>query len=94
MSTLQAQGLSWQAAAAHIVRDVSLHVAPGEFVGLLGPNGSGKSTVLRMIYRILRPASGQVCVDESDVWQGSARDNASASSQTNSTYPLSRSVRA
>ena len=76
MSTLHAQGLSWQAAAAHIVRDVSLHVAQGEFVGLLGPNGSGKSTVLRMIYRILRPASGQVCVGKSDVWQGSARDNA------------------
>lgn len=75
---LQASHLSWQAAAAHIVRDVSLHVAQGELVGLLGPNGSGKSTLLRMIYRILKPASGSVRVRGSDVWQSSARDNARA----------------
>lgn len=75
---LHAQQLCWQAAAAHIVRDVSLHVAPGEFVGLLGPNGSGKSTLLRMIYRVLRPVSGQVSVSGRDIWQASARDNARA----------------
>lgn len=75
---LQASHLSWQAAANHIVRDVSLHVAQGELVGLLGPNGSGKSTLLRMIYRILKPASGSVRVRGSDVWQSSARDNARA----------------
>ncbi|GAB2463042.1 MAG: ABC transporter ATP-binding protein [Comamonas sp.] len=76
MNHLEARHLHWQAAAAHIVRDVSLHAARGEFVGLLGPNGSGKSTLLRMVYRILRPAGGQVAVDGRDVWLGSARDNA------------------
>lgn len=75
---LQAKNLSWQAAAAHIVRDVSLHVAQGELVGLLGPNGSGKSTLLRMMYRILKPASGRVQVNGNDVWRSSARDNARA----------------
>ena len=75
---LQASHLCWQAAAAHILRDVSLHVAQGELVGLLGPNGSGKSTLLRMIYRILKPASGSVEVSGSDVWRSSARDNARA----------------
>ncbi|WP_370679502.1 ABC transporter ATP-binding protein [Comamonas sp. GB3 AK4-5] len=75
---LQAQGLHWQAAAAHIVRDVSLHVGRGEFVGLLGPNGSGKSTLLRMIYRILQPASGSVLLEGRDVWRSSARENARA----------------
>lgn len=73
---LQARSLHWKAAAAHIVRDISLQVSRGEFVGLLGPNGSGKSTLLRMIYRILRPASGSVCMDGQDIWQRSARDNA------------------
>lgn len=75
---LKVQGLHWQAAAAHIVRDVSLHVARGEFVGLLGPNGSGKSTLLRMIYRVLKPASGTVALQGRDVWRGSARENARA----------------
>ncbi len=75
---LRTEQLNWQTAAAHIVRDVSLHVAQGEFVGLLGPNGSGKSTLLRMIYRILRPTSGHVNVNGRNVWQMSARDNARA----------------
>ncbi|AVP58497.1 ABC transporter ATP-binding protein [Pulveribacter suum] len=73
---LQAQGLSWQAAAVHIVQDIHLHVRAGELVGLLGPNGSGKSTLLRMIWRTLRPSAGRVLRGGRDVWQASARDNA------------------
>ena len=90
---LQASQLNFQAAAAHIVRDVSLQVARGQFVGLLGPNGSGKSTLLRMIYRILRPASGTVCMQERDVWRHSARDNARAMAvlaQENASQSLAR----
>jgi len=77
-AALRAERLHWRAAAAHIVRDISLYVAPGELVGLLGPNGSGKSTLLRMIYRALKPGAGQVLHGERDVWRGSARDNARA----------------
>lgn len=77
---LQARALRWQAphsgAARSIVEDVSLHVADGELVGLIGPNGSGKSTVLRMIYRILKPTAGAVAVDGRDLWRRSARENA------------------
>jgi ABC-type polysaccharide/polyol phosphate transport system ATPase subunit len=42
--------------------DVTVHVEPGEAVGLVGRNGSGKSTLLRLVAGIIRPTSGRVAV--------------------------------
>ncbi len=41
-----------------VVRDVSLHCAPGTVTGFLGANGAGKSTTLRMLVGLTRPDSG------------------------------------
>lgn len=41
------------------VRDLDLHVEPGEVYGLLGPNGSGKSTTLKIILGLVSPTRGQ-----------------------------------
>lgn len=51
--------------AAH---DICLSVERGEFVGLIGPNGSGKSTVLKNLYRALKPDSGSVTLDGEDLF--------------------------
>jgi branched-chain amino acid transport system ATP-binding protein len=45
------------------VRAVSLHVLPGEIVGLVGPNGAGKTTLFRCVVGALRPNSGSVVFD-------------------------------
>lgn len=45
-----------------VVRDLSLHVAPGEVVALLGPNGAGKTTTLLTISGLLAPVGGSVDV--------------------------------
>ena len=47
----------------HAVENVSLDVAPGEFVCLLGPSGCGKSTLLNMFAGLDRPTSGEVLID-------------------------------
>lgn len=70
---LEVRNVSVAIGGTPILHDVSMDVAPGEFVGLIGPNGSGKSTLLRTIYRSVRPAEGTVLLGESDVWTISAR---------------------
>ncbi|MFF1277569.1 ABC transporter ATP-binding protein [Streptomyces marokkonensis] len=50
-----------------VVAGVNLLAAPGEITGLIGPNGSGKSSVLRTVYRHLRPAAGRVLLDGTDL---------------------------
>ncbi|HWH36052.1 MAG TPA: ABC transporter ATP-binding protein [Acidimicrobiales bacterium] len=42
------------------LRDVDLHVEPGEAVGLMGPNGSGKSTLLKILTRVMYPYAGRL----------------------------------
>ncbi len=49
------------------VDQVSLRVAPSEFLTLLGPSGSGKTTLLRMIGGFLSPNSGRILIDGDDV---------------------------
>jgi len=44
------------------VRDLTLHVPPGEFFCFLGPNGAGKTTTIKTACGLLRPSSGSVTV--------------------------------
>ncbi len=48
---------------------VSLHVAPGEVVGIVGPSGSGKSTLTKLVQRFHGPTSGDILLDGIDIAQ-------------------------
>ncbi|WP_031209218.1 ABC transporter ATP-binding protein [Mesorhizobium sp. L2C085B000] len=50
-----------------VIRDVSLDIAPGEFLSLLGPSGSGKSTILMSLAGFTHPTKGVIRIDERDV---------------------------
>src|SRR5215470_13642495 len=47
----------------HVLRDVSVDVAPQEVVVVIGPSGSGKSTFIRCINRLEEHQEGQIIVD-------------------------------
>lgn len=49
------------------VRDFTLSVTPGETVALVGASGAGKSTVLSLVIGFIRPTSGRVLLDGTDM---------------------------
>ena len=51
----------------HILKDISVSIAQGEFVSLLGPSGCGKTTTLRCIAGFERPDGGRILFGERDV---------------------------
>lgn len=44
------------------LKDISLRIEEGKFIGLMGPNGGGKTTLLKTIVGLIRPDKGKVVV--------------------------------
>jgi putative ABC transport system ATP-binding protein len=53
-----------ESAAVHVLDDVSLDIAPGDFAVLMGASGSGKSTLLNLIGAVDRPTRGRLFLGE------------------------------
>ena len=59
---LNVRDLSVNRAGSQILRDISMSITCGEFVGIVGPNGGGKSTLVLTILGILKPKTGSVTI--------------------------------
>lgn len=51
----------------HVLKNLSLKIAPGEFVALVGPSGVGKSTLCSLIPRFYETREGTITIDEQDI---------------------------
>ena len=51
------------------LKDVSLTIEQGEFIGLIGHTGSGKSTLIQHFNGLLKPTSGRVLINGEDIFQ-------------------------
>lgn len=49
------------------LKEVSVHVEPGQVVALVGPSGAGKTTLCNLIARFYAPTSGRITLDGRDV---------------------------
>ena len=57
-----------------VLRDINLHVQPGEMIGLVGHSGAGKSTLINLICRFYTPDSGRLEIDGEDIKQIDLKD--------------------
>lgn len=64
---LELQNVSFSYTKEEVIKDVSLQVHKGDYVGIIGPNGGGKSTLLKLMLGILKPNKGSVKIFNTDL---------------------------
>jgi len=64
---LHAQNITKTYRGRKVVNEVSVAVEQGEIVGLLGPNGAGKTTSFYMIVGLIKPLTGHIYLDDTDI---------------------------
>ena len=65
--SLYVKNLDYQIGNDQILKQISLEIRNGEFVGLVGPNGCGKSTLGRTVIGLYEPTDGQILFEGKDV---------------------------
>jgi len=66
-AALRATGVTAGYGGDPVIRDISVHVEPGQVVSLVGANGSGKSTLLKSLVGVIRMSAGTVTVGGRDL---------------------------
>ncbi len=49
------------------LKDVTLHIRPGESLAIVGENGSGKTTLIKLLTRLYKPTSGKITLEGLDL---------------------------
>ena len=74
MTKLKVNNLKFSIDKKEILKNISFDVPKGSFIGIIGPNGSGKSTLLKNIYRLYKPCSGEILLDDKNLFKMKNRD--------------------
>lgn len=61
------KGLSKLYGNNQVIKNIDMHIAPGEKVVIIGPSGSGKSTFLRCLNLLEQPTSGSIVFDGQEI---------------------------
>lgn len=72
MSAVALDGVTLARGGRIVLRDVSLAIERGEFIGVLGANGAGKTTLMRAILGLLPPSAGRITVNGRPPTRGDA----------------------
>jgi ABC-type branched-subunit amino acid transport system ATPase component/ABC-type branched-subunit amino acid transport system permease subunit len=77
-ATLSVEDVSVHFGGVVALDRVSLHVAPGEVLGLIGPNGAGKTTMIDCITGFAKPVTGSIRLDGRELAGLAAHERARA----------------
>lgn len=64
---LRVEDVSWSVIEKRIIESISFSALSDKTTGIIGPNGSGKTTLLRCLYKIYKPDSGTILLDEKNI---------------------------
>ena len=67
MESLIIKNISKEYNGKYALSDISFDVSAGEFLSILGPSGCGKTTLLRILIGLLKPSSGKIYKDGTDI---------------------------
>ena len=71
---LEVNGINFSYHSKQVLDDVSFTVQTDEVISILGPNGVGKTTLIKCIDKVLKPDSGSVFIEGSNLHQMSKKD--------------------
>jgi len=61
--SLDRVSFAYETEGVHVLRDVSLEIAPGAKIGVVGPSGAGKTTLTGLVLRLFDPSAGRLTMD-------------------------------
>lgn len=66
---IKAHNLSCGYAGHEVIKGISLNIKNGDFVGIIGKNGVGKTTFLKSLSGLIKPFSGNIFIDDIDIYK-------------------------
>ena len=64
---IELKDVSFSFNEADVVKDVTLEIHKGDYVGIIGPNGGGKTTLMKLMIGLLTPYNGTVKLFGTDI---------------------------
>src|SRR4029079_19278885 len=65
--TIEVRNLNFQYADNNVIRDFSLSIKKGDFIGITGKSGKGKTTIFNLLLGFLSPSNGEILINNSFV---------------------------
>lgn len=64
---IEVQNVSFSYGKEEVLKDITLEIHKGDYLGIIGPNGSGKTTLIKIMLGLIQPSRGSVRIFDKDI---------------------------